>query len=233
VHALLAHLEDAGFDGSPRVLGFDDDGREVLSWVEGSTPVTPWPDWMLTDQALSELGSLLRAYHEAVAGFVPPPGSPWRAWLGAPGGPIIRHGDLWPSNVVFREARPVALIDWEFAQPGEALDDVASAAKHWVPLTSDDRAREEGWPGPLDRTRRLRLLADSYGLNGKDRAALIPRVLRNSLYGYESHRVWGEAGVPGFAEMWKAGSGAAILADREWLDEHQEPLHAGLGETPE
>ena len=27
VHALLRHLEQAGFDGAPRVLGFDERGR--------------------------------------------------------------------------------------------------------------------------------------------------------------------------------------------------------------
>ncbi|MEV4842248.1 hypothetical protein AB0K20_03350 [Micromonospora matsumotoense] len=29
VHAVLRHLEDAGFDATPRALGFDDQGREM------------------------------------------------------------------------------------------------------------------------------------------------------------------------------------------------------------
>ena len=33
VHALLRHLEDAGFDGAPRALGFDDQGREMLTYA--------------------------------------------------------------------------------------------------------------------------------------------------------------------------------------------------------
>ena len=32
VHALLRHLEDVGFDGAPRVLGVDAEGREVLTY---------------------------------------------------------------------------------------------------------------------------------------------------------------------------------------------------------
>lgn len=224
VHALLHHLEAVDFNGAPRVVGFDDDGREVLTWVEGDAPGHPWPAWMQGDDALAELGRLLRRYHDSVEGFVPPKGASWRAWLGSPGGPLIRHGDLWPSNVVFGSGRPVALIDWEFAQPGTRLDDLASAAKHWVPLCSDERAGGDGWQLPMDRIARLRILCDAYGLGDDDRAALIPTVLRNALYGYESHRTWGEASVPGFAEMWREGSGASILGDRAWLESVQTDL---------
>src|SRR5947209_4504006 len=99
VHALLRHLEAAGFDGAPRVVGFDERGREVLTWIEGEAPAHPWPAWMRSDEALTELAALLRRYHDAVAGFVPPRDATWRRWLGSPGGPTIRHGDLWPSNV--------------------------------------------------------------------------------------------------------------------------------------
>ena len=38
MHALLAHLELVGFEGAPRVLGFDNEGREVLSFVAGGGP---------------------------------------------------------------------------------------------------------------------------------------------------------------------------------------------------
>jgi len=38
VHALLRHLEAVGFDGAPRVLGIDGQGREVLSYVPGEVP---------------------------------------------------------------------------------------------------------------------------------------------------------------------------------------------------
>lgn len=31
VYALLQHLEAAGLAGAPRVLGYDDEGRQVLS----------------------------------------------------------------------------------------------------------------------------------------------------------------------------------------------------------
>jgi hypothetical protein len=43
VHALLAHLELVGFEGAPRVLGFDSEGREVLSFIAG-TGLFAWTD---------------------------------------------------------------------------------------------------------------------------------------------------------------------------------------------
>lgn len=218
VQALLRYLEAQSFEGAPRVLGVDEQGREVLTWVDGDAPGYPFPAWMQSEEALAGLGALLRRYHDTVAGFVPPADARWRRWLGAPGGPVIRHGDLWPCNVVFRSGRPAALIDWEFAQPADALDDVASAAKHWVPLCSDERAAGDGWRLPLDRRRRLRVLCDGYGLDDEGREALVPRVLANAAQGYLSHKTWGEAGVAGFKEMWEAGSGASILGDRAWLE---------------
>ena len=47
VHALLKHLENEGFDGAPRVVGsgFDERGRETLSYIEGDfVHPGPWSD---------------------------------------------------------------------------------------------------------------------------------------------------------------------------------------------
>ena len=34
---VLRHLEAAGFDGAPRLLGIDEHGREVLTYIDGKT----------------------------------------------------------------------------------------------------------------------------------------------------------------------------------------------------
>jgi hypothetical protein len=49
-------------------------------------------------------------------------------------------------------------------------------------------------------------------------------VLRNAEYGFRSHEAWGQGGVPGFKEMWEAGSGATILGDRDWLEAERDRL---------
>ena len=35
VQALLRHLHSEGVDGAPRALGFDDQGRETLTFIDG------------------------------------------------------------------------------------------------------------------------------------------------------------------------------------------------------
>ena len=223
VHALLRHLEHIGFDGAPRVLGIDAEGREVLTYVEGETPALPPPVWAATDEALAGVARLLRGYHDAVEGFEPPADAAWRRWLGAPAEPeTICRSDLQPPNVVFRAAAPVAFIDWDFAAPGPRLWDVAAAAANWVPLGG-----AEGWP-PVERGPRLRMLCDVYGLERNERARLLDLVATRRRVGYESHRRWAAAGVPGFVELWAAGSGEAILSDLRWLERSRPQLEPFL-----
>src|SRR5262245_21022678 len=52
VHAMLRHLEYVGFTGSPRVLGVDERGREVLSYLEGECGEYPLARHWVTDEAL-------------------------------------------------------------------------------------------------------------------------------------------------------------------------------------
>jgi hypothetical protein len=62
VHAVLRHLEAAGFDGAPRLLGIDEDGREVLTYIDGKTidrsPVS------LSDGRLVSAAQLIRRFHD-------------------------------------------------------------------------------------------------------------------------------------------------------------------------
>jgi hypothetical protein len=71
-HALLRHLEQVGFEASPRVVaeGLDGTGHEVLTWIEGDI-VAPQP-WTEPETVLWETGRLLRRLHEATASFQPP-----------------------------------------------------------------------------------------------------------------------------------------------------------------
>ena len=127
VHAFLEHLTAQGFDGAPMPLGFDDSGREVVSWIEGevlSDPEwepglpTPWPAYAQTEEVLVEAGDLIRRLHEAAATFRPP--TPiWKqyAWPMLLEGEIVCHGDLGPHNSVYRDGHLVGLIDWDAIRP--------------------------------------------------------------------------------------------------------------------
>ena len=74
VHMLLDHLERKGFSGSPRALGFDDRGREMLSFIEGHVSLDgEWPDVLHRDEGLVAVVELLARFHDAVADYVPEP----------------------------------------------------------------------------------------------------------------------------------------------------------------
>lgn len=62
MHALLAHLRTAGFEGAPRPLGIDDRGREALSFIPGTVP---WPDQfdlLEPQQRLAQAAELIREF---------------------------------------------------------------------------------------------------------------------------------------------------------------------------
>jgi hypothetical protein len=170
---LLRHLEREDFGGAPRALGFDDQGREVLTYVEGEVgvglpeadagPVRDAAHWVWRDDVLVRLGALVRAYHDAAATF------PWagRAWQVEVRQPVetVCHNDLSPWNTVFRAGVPVALIDWESAAPGPRAWDLGYAAWRWVPLWHEERCRAAGLPASIaEKARRFRLLLDAYGV---------------------------------------------------------------------
>ena len=221
VQALLAHFRAVGFDGAPRPLGFDD-GRELLAYIDGETAgESPQPD----DGAVFEVGRLVRAMHDAQAGFAPPPDARWQLLPGAVvGDEVICHNDVLGHNVVFRGGRPVALIDWELAAPGVRLTDVAAAAAWWAPLRPDDAARRYGLPTDR-RVERLRLLADGYGLTDDERSALLGHTVRVLRGWHEAYRVLGGVRrLPPWAERWDGGHGDRILGGIAWLEEHMAEL---------
>lgn len=168
VHALLRHLEAVGFPGLPRVLGFDEQEREVLSFVEGETvgESLPWPDWVFADETIIQVGQWMRAYHDATLSFIPPgdaswfAGPPWRPGL------VIAHNDAAPYNAVWREGALVGFVDFDLAGPSNTDLDLAFAALTWVPLHSRQTLGAHGPTDQDDRRRRLGLLLDAYGYSG-------------------------------------------------------------------
>jgi mutator protein MutT len=152
VHALLEHVAARGLDAVPRVLGVDERGREVLTYLPGQVNYTPQE--RLDDARLESLARWVRRYHDAVADFLPTPSMRWRFEDRAPEpGEIICHHDVGWYNAVFCGEVLTGVFDWDVAGPGLPLDDLAFLAWHDVPLAT---------PAP-DAARRLRLIARAYG----------------------------------------------------------------------
>jgi hypothetical protein len=218
VHALLRHLEFSGFTGSPKALGMDERGREVLSFVPGECGEYPLAAHWVTDEALVTVATMLRMYHDAQAGFRTPPGAVWRSFgPPPPDSEIICHHDAAPHNVIWRPDGTLAMIDFDLASPGSRIYDVAYAAWTWVPIFSDRDSITLGWHRP-DRPRRLRLFADAYGLIPRDRHRLVRTIRKRIVDHVEGIRRLANAGEPAFVRIVQKGHLRRPLRDLRLID---------------
>jgi len=235
VHALLAHLESAGFEGAPRFLGIDGSGREVLSYIDGGVAGRPRPPWIADETRLASVGRLVRAYDDAAASFTPAPdllpGTARAEIEGIPPAPayppeLIGHADITPENVVFRGGRAFALIDFDMAHPVTRADEMFSAMMWWAPLFDpcdvDPLLREVNVPA------RARILADAYGLSGTDRERVIEVGILWTRRAWYLMKRRAETRGGGWQRMWDEGVGEVIKRREAWLDRHAATLTAAL-----
>lgn len=159
VHALLRHLESVGFDGAPRVLGIDDEGREVLTYIHG---IEGRQARRYDDDTLVTIAHRVRELHDAVATFEPPPDSRWRRPERTGPDQIVGHNDLAPYNTIFDHGGKPHFIDWDLAGPTPRAWDLAHAAWKFVPLFPDDACTAMGYP-IRPRGERFRIFCGAYG----------------------------------------------------------------------
>jgi aminoglycoside phosphotransferase (APT) family kinase protein len=140
----------------------------VLSFLPGETvgSARPWPCWVYADETLVQVARWVRAFHDAVADFVPPAGAVWRMGGQWASRLIIGHNDAAPYNAVWRDGKLAGFFDWDMAGPVPASWDVAFAAFSWVPLHARYVVAEEGFTDFGDRPRRLQLFLAEYGWTG-------------------------------------------------------------------
>lgn len=238
VAAYLGHLAEVGFAGAPRFLGVDDRGRDVLDYVAGDVPGAPPESWACTDEVVAGIGGLVRALHDASAGWVPPVELAWFGrdtvvpdlpaeladLVGVP--ELVAHCDVTPQNVVFRAGRPVALIDFDLARPTRRVLDLVTTAMWWVPLQAPaDRAPAQAG---VDVPARLRLLLDAYGLPAGARAELLDVAGPHWRRGWYAMRHHARHRGGGWARMWDEGVGEIIERRCAWFAAERPALAAAI-----
>lgn len=224
-HALLQHLADVNFDGAPRFIGIDSQGREVLSYIPGTAITPPYPDWAMTEAALRSVAQLLRRYHDAVLGFDPIPFI-WPQSAPAPfAGKLISHNDPNLDNVVFRNGRAVAFIDFDLASPGSRLWDVAAAGRLWAPLRSEidisDVRRGQSF-------KRFAQFVDAYSLPNLDSQQLVRAAQLSHDWIYSIVQSGAEQGILGYADYWRDGGAERARRTQEWYRENEHHILEAL-----
>jgi len=208
VRRLLRFLADRGWGGAPRLLGVDERGRDVLSFVAGDVPwEVSLQEEFRTDAALAGVARLVREFHDLTAGTDL-----------AGDAEVVCHNDLSPRNTVYRRLLPVAFLDWDIAGPGLRVEDVAHVCWQFVglgPSADPDRAAAQ-----------VRGIADAYGLD--EREQLLDTVL------WWQDRCWrgieaeAAAGDPAKVRLRDSGVCDAIRAAHAWTAAHRAGLERAL-----
>jgi hypothetical protein len=220
-HALLAHLDSVGFDGAPRVLAAGAT-TELLTYVHGRAAVPPMPADTLTDTALVSVAELLRSYHRAVRSF-DPAGYRWprpipRSFRTG----LVSHNDVHPANVIFRDGRAVALIDFDLAGPGSAVWDLAAAARNWAPLQDEQDIADCRQGRELER---FRIFLHACELTRAERRRVAEAIVPNHDWTYAIVTDAVGAGHQGFTDHWSRVAEPVSRA-RHWSLRHQRELLA-------
>ena len=231
VAAYLLHLQVMGFEGAPRHLGRDRQGRDVLTYLVGDVPGDPVEPWAATEDVLDGVGRLLRRLHDASRGFAapPPPRTPGRPAprLSTREPRIVSHRDVTPQNTVFRDGVPWGLIDFDLAGETTRSLDLANTAMHWVPLC-DPVDRGPALAG-VEVGPRLRRLLDAYG---RDRVApgdLLAACDVRFPDSYAAMKWAAEHEGGGWARMWAAGVGDKLQRRVAWFAGVRDELARALG----
>ncbi|HET6874302.1 MAG TPA: hypothetical protein VFH70_05960 [Acidimicrobiales bacterium] len=108
---------------------------------------------------------------------------------------------------------------------GGRVGTVAYVARTWVPLVGPEVSRLLGFDDPDDPPRRLRLLADAYGL--AEPADLLDTVLARQQAGLDGIRRRAEAGQTPYGRMWEKVR-YAWPAQMRWMSENRFWLMSGF-----
>ncbi|MEO3769261.1 aminoglycoside phosphotransferase family protein [Micromonospora sp. B9E7] len=215
VHDLLRHLAARGFRGAPRFHRVTDDGHEILDFLPGEVSNYPATPAAASAEALATAAQLLRAYHDATVEYARR--APRDGWQVAATEPVevICHGDYAPHNCVLDGNRVVGVIDFDHAQPGPRLWDVAYAAYRWVPLTAPGNA--DGFGDPVEQAIRLRVFCDEYGLDDAQRSGLVDTVVARLHALVDFMRTQAAAGNTAYAGHLAAGHHVQYLNDADYV----------------
>jgi aminoglycoside phosphotransferase (APT) family kinase protein len=235
VHALLDHLESAGFDAAPRALGTDEQGREVVSWIEGQPGLLGVqrldPAFQTLDTCRA-VGRWLRRFHDAQRGLEPDPTLPWRV---VPGrrllpGEVVVHHDVAPYNTILRPDGSLAVIDFDFAAPGDPLEDLAFSVWAWTPLWHDPAAlrRELGEVTLAERVHKFAAIVDGYAADASQRARLADAVLEVMESHSRTLEELAAEGDPVFQRMVAEGHAARPRGDAWWFRDRRELFAAAI-----
>lgn len=220
VHQLLYYLHEQGFDSVPKPLGFDDKGREIVTFLAGEVYPSLLSPQAASIHALTSAAKLLRAYHDAAQYFLQK--FPMKeGWMLPAKEPIevICHGDFAPYNIVLNGEEAIGIIDFDAAHPGPRAWDVAYALYRFAPFANSDNPESLG--SIEEQISRARLFCQAYQLSKKESTNLADLMIErlNALLEFLHQSTL--AGNKKYQHNLKEGHDLIYLKDIQYIKQHK------------
>ena len=175
VRRLLSYFESVNLPVE-HIIAVTDNGIERASKFDGEL-VHPYK-W--SDEALYEIGRIVRSLHDAAGKFESEKNDIWQPWglreIGN-GERICCHGDIAPWNTLTENGMPRRIVDWEFAGPMDPFAELARICWLFPQLHDDDLGRLYELPSPKKRADQVRLICEGYKLTKEKRHMLVEQII--------------------------------------------------------
>lgn len=200
VRRTLQHLESVGFAHGPRFRGIDEQGRQILGYIDGEVPAELGH---FGERQLAEAARILARFHRAT-----------RSLATELGAKVLCHGDASPCNFVFRDGLPEALIDFDKLHPGPRHRDVGYAAWTWLNIGWDEDAEHVA--------RRLAIFMDAYA--DMPRTGAVAAIIEAQKW------LQGTCDLDRATGPCSRATSDWAYRSRRWVETHRATLQATLGE---
>ncbi|GFP75503.1 aminoglycoside phosphotransferase family protein [Clostridium fungisolvens] len=228
IHRVLLHLEKVGDTNSPRFIGIDESGMEILSFVPGECkdnyPFTNDKNDQLL--IIKKVAVMIRKYHDAMLSFKRTEKDKWMfSYNGSLEKEVICHNDIAPYNITFVDDIPYGMIDFDTCCPAPRIWDIVYALYRFVPFSEkiydSEKQKYRSYDVDVDKEFRknsIGVFFDAYGMK-----------CPNDLFEQMSARlqeladlIYSEAksGNSAFQKMLEEGHRDLYLAEINFIKEH-------------
>ncbi len=227
VHQLLTHLHKNGCNAVPEALGFDEQGNEIVSFIEGDVCNYPLSENAKSLEMLQTAASLLRTYHDTTITFFQN-NLDQQQWMLPTRQPIevICHGDYAPYNVVLNGRIAIGIIDFDTAHPGPRIWDIAYALYRWAPFTNP--RNDDGWGTLTEQVARAKRFCDAYELATAERKKAAEVIIQRLQALVDFMHAEAQNGNETFQQNIADDHHLSYLQDIAYIEEHKQVISQQL-----